>query len=157
MFGADGDSLVKNTTITHNAPLGHGENLDKFEIGEAVYMSGNVFKFNENTRLYETSTDETNCISSLKSRGTAREYLGICCAKLHRGDKNIGQDTIEFASHGDVYFKVDNSDEYEIGDVVLIDKTIMGEDVVITGLIKRMIVGKVTAKINKNYISVFMD
>jgi hypothetical protein len=157
MFGADGDDLVRNTTVTHNSPLAHGETLDKFDIGQAVYMSGNVFKFNEATRLYETTTDETNCISSVKSRGTAREYLGICCGKLHRGDKNIGQDTIEFASHGDVYFQVDDSANYEIGDVLLIDKAILGEDVVITGLIRRMIVGKVTAKVNQSFVPVFMD
>jgi hypothetical protein len=93
----------------------------------------------------------------VKSKGTAREYLGICCGKFHRGDKTIGQDTIEFSSHGDCYFKVNDSANYEIGDIVLIDKTILGEDVILTGLIKRMIVGKVTAKIDKNMIAVFMD
>jgi hypothetical protein len=157
IFGSDADGLVRNTTITHNAPLAHGVSLDDFEIGGCVYMSGSVFKFNEMTRLYETTTDVTDCISSVKSKGTAREYLGICCRKLKRGERNIGQDTVEFSSHGDCYFKVDDADQYEIGDVVLIDRSILGESVIITGLIKRMIVGKVTSKINKKYISVFMD
>jgi hypothetical protein len=157
IFGDDAKMLVKNTTIIHNAPLDEGVMLEEFELGVPVYLSGNVFKFNEGTRLYETSTDATNCISSVKANGGVREYLGICSGVLHRGDKNIGVDTVEFASHGDVYFKVDDSDNYEIGDIVLIDKTILGEDVIITGLIKRMIVGTITAKINKHYVSVFMD
>jgi hypothetical protein len=156
IFGSDADGLVRNTSVTQNALLAHGVNLDDFEIGKPVYMSGSVFKFNEMTRLYETSTDATNCISSVKSKGTPREYLGICCEKLQRGNKNIGEMTVEFATHGDVYFKVDDSASYEIGDIVLIDKTILGEDVILTGLIKRMIAGKVTAKINKSYVSVFM-
>jgi hypothetical protein len=158
MFGSSSNNCtIANTTITHNAPLDDGIGLDEFDIGEPVYLSGNVFRFNEETRLYETTTDATDCISSVKANGGVRDYLGVCCGKYHKGDKNIGQDTIEFASHGDCYFKVDDSDNYCIGDVILIDKTILGEDVVITGMIKRMIVGKITAKINKNILAVFMD
>jgi hypothetical protein len=157
ILGNEVTNAIYNTTITHNAPLGHGETLDKFELGNPVYLTGNVFKFNENTRLYETSTDNTNCISSVKSSGGVREYLGICVVKLHRGERNIGQDTIEFASHGDCYVHVSDSSLYEIGDVILMDKTILGEDVVITGIIRRMIIGKITAKINNDTVAVFMD
>jgi hypothetical protein len=131
--------------------------LEDFDIGVPVFMTGSVFKFDEERRIYQTTTDVTDCISSVKNTGGHREYLGICCAKIPTGMKNIGRDTIEFASHGDCYFKVDNADDYQIGDVVLIDKSILGEDIVITGLIRRMIVGKVAAKISKNIIAIFMD
>jgi hypothetical protein len=157
IFGDDAKVLVKNTTIEHNAPLADGSMLEEFEIGEPVYLSGNVFKFNEETRLYETSTDATDCISSVKASGSIREYLGICSGVFHTGEKNIGQDTIEFSTHGDFYVRVDDSDQYELGDVILIDKSILGEDVVITGLIKRMIIGTITAKINKHYVSVMSN
>jgi hypothetical protein len=158
LFDSSGSSYVFNTTVTHNAPLGHGMNINDFEIGAPVFMTGSVFKFNDIKRIYETTTNVIDCIPSVKNTGGPREYLGICCGKIKRGEmKNIGQDTVEFASHGDVYFKVEDSSGYEIGDVVLIDKTILGEDIVVTGLIRRMIVGKVTARIDKNTLALFMD
>jgi hypothetical protein len=159
LFEGGSASWVQNTTVTHNAPLGHGMTVNDFELGGCVFMTGSVFKFNQQTRLYETTTGVVDCISSVKNSGGAREYLGICCAKIAAGDcgKNIGQDTIEFASHGDCWFKVEDSDDYEVGDVVLIDKSILGENVVITGLVRRMIVGKVCAKINKTTLALFMD
>jgi hypothetical protein len=157
IFGSSTANAVMNTTITHNAPLGHGETLDNFTIGEPVYMTGTVAKFDDIRRTYKRETDATNCISSVKSRGGVREYLGICSGKFRKGERNIGQDTIEFATHGDCYFAVDSADDYEVGDVVLMDKKILGEDVVVTGLIRRMIVGTVTAKINSRMISVLMD
>jgi hypothetical protein len=148
---------VRNTTITHNSPLGHGVELDDFELGGNVYLTGNVFKFNEQSRLYETVTDETNCIPSVKASGGVREWLGICCGKIRRGDKkNIGQDTIEFCSHGDVYVKVADSGNYEIGDILLNDGSILGENIVVTGLVRRMLIGQITAKINKQFVSVMM-
>jgi hypothetical protein len=156
MFGADGDGVIRNTTITHNAPLGHGVKIEDFVIGGNVYLTGNVFKFNEETRLYEAATDETNCIPSVKASGGVRDWLGICCGKLRRGDKNIGQDIVEFATHGDVYVKVTDSGNYEIGDILLNDGSILGENMVITGLVRRMIVGQITAKINKQIVSVMM-
>jgi hypothetical protein len=147
---------IRNTTITHNAPLGHGMTLDHFGVGEPVYMTGSVFKFNEGTRLYDSTTGPTDCISSVKNTGGPREFLGVCCQKVPLGMKNIGQDTFEFATHGDVYVRVEDSTAYEIGDVILMDKSILGEDIVITGLIRRMIIGKVAAKIDGKTLAVFM-
>jgi hypothetical protein len=144
-----------NTTITHNAPIGHGLTLDNFEIGAPVYMTGNVYKFNSLHRIYQTATGTIDCIASVKNTGDARTYLGICCEKKPKSGF-IEEDTIEFATHGDCWVKVSNANDYQIGDTILIDKTILGEDQVITNIIRRMIIGVITAKISNSFVAVML-
>ena len=151
-----------NRTITHNAPL--EETLDKYEIGKPVFMSGNVYKLNEGE--YVEETDNTDCIPSVKTEGTYKEYLGICVKKHKSGesvtvgdivkkDITINQDTIDFATHGDFYFKVSDSWPYEVGDTLLYNGDILNDETPMTNKIQRMIIGVVTAIIDPNTVAIF--
>ncbi|KAH0786394.1 minor tail protein [Histomonas meleagridis] len=154
-----------NTTIIHNAPV--EEDLTQFQIGSPVFLTGNVYALT-NEGKYVTNTSSTDCIPSVKTSGTYKEYLGICVAKHGTGYKaSIGdvikreieilQDTIDFATHGDFYFRVNNTADYEIGDVVLFDGNKLSDDLVITTKILNSIVGKVTGKIDEHLLSIFKE
>ena len=93
----------------------------------------------------------TDCICEVKAEGTVGEYVGICV-----GFKE-DQHTLIFATHGDYYFNVQDSSIYKTGDIVLVDGTILKDDTPITGKIMKMIVGRVTGKINKTTIAVLKD
>ena len=151
-----------NTTITHNAPI--VESLNNYEIGSPVFMSGHVYRYGEGTYVEETTS--TDCISSVKSTGTYKEFLGIVVNKHKSGDKVkigdvmkkdviINQDTIDFATHGDYYFRVDDSSKYKIGDTVLYDGSIVDDDVPITNKIIKSTIGSITGIINEHYVSIF--
>lgn len=155
-----GDKI--NTTITHNAPI--VESLNNYEIGSPVFMSGHVYRYGEGTYVEETTS--TDCISSVKSTGTYKEFLGIVVNKHKSGDKvtigdvvkydvEINQETVDFATHGDYYFRVDDSSKYKIGDTVLYDGSIIDDDVPITNKIIKSTIGSITGIINEHYVSVF--
>lgn len=150
-----------NTTITHNAPI--VESLNNYEIGSPVFMSGHVYRYGEGTYVEETTS--TDCISSVKSTGTYKEFLGIVVNKHKNGDKvtigdvvkydvEINQETVDFATHGDYYFRVDDSSKYKIGDTVLYDGSIVDDDVPITNKIIKSTIGSITGIINEHYVSV---
>ena len=158
----DDDVNQLNTTITHNAPL--EECLDIFELGCPVFMSGEVYNLKNGNYTKETNT--IDCIPSVKSTGTYKEFLGIVVNKHKSGDKVkigdvmkkdviINQDTIDFATHGDYYFRVDDSSKYKIGDTVLYDGSIVDDDVPITNKIIKSTIGSITGIINEHYVSVF--
>ena len=158
----DDDVNQLNTTITHNAPL--EECLDNFELGCPVFMSGEVYNLKNGNYTKETNT--IDCIPSVKSTGTYKEFLGIVVNKHKSGDKVkigdvmkkdviINQDTIDFATHGDYYFRVDDSSKYKIGDTVLYDGSIVDDDVPITNKIIKSTIGSITGIINEHYVSVF--
>ena len=67
-------------TITHLCPVDESEDINSFVIGTPVYMTGNVYvKDKQNNRWNKSmSTDSIDCISSVKTSGTWKEYLGIC-------------------------------------------------------------------------------
>ena len=67
----------------------------------------------------------------------------------------LNEDTIDFASHGDFYFKVDDSSKYNVGDTVLYDGTVLDDDTVLTAKINSMIIGKVTGIISDHLIAIF--
>ena len=151
-----------NTTITHNAPI--VESLNNYEIGSPVFMSGHVYRYGEGTYVEETTS--TDCISSVKSTGTYKEFLGIVVNKHKNGDKvtigdvvkydvEINQETVDFATHGDYYFRVDDSSKYKIGDTVLYDGSIVDDDIPITNKIIKTTIGSITGIINEHYVSVF--
>ena len=160
-----------NTTITHNAPIAQSasgmaitENIDNYEIGTPVFMSGMVYNLKDN--IYINETTSTDCIPSVKPTGTYKEFLGICVNKHKSGDKVtigdvmkkdviINQDTIDFATHGDYYFKVNDSSKYSIGDTILFDGTIVDDDLSITNKITKSIVGTITGIIDNFMVSVF--
>ena len=158
----DDDINQLNTTITHNAPL--EECLDNFELGCPVFMSGEVYNLKNGNYTKETNT--IDCIPSVKSTGTYKEFLGIVVNKHKSGDKVkigdvmkkdviINQDTIDFATHGDYYFRVDDSSKYKIGDTVLYDGSIVDDDVPISNKIIKSTIGSITGIINEHYVSVF--
>ena len=151
-----------NTTITHNAPI--VESLNNYEIGSPVFMSGHVYMYEGG--IYVEETTSTDCISSVKSTGTYKEFLGIVVNKHKSGDKvtigdvvkydvEINQETVDFATHGDYYFRVDDSSKYKIGDTVLYDGSIVDDDVPITNKIIKSTIGSITGIINEHYVSVF--
>jgi len=148
----DDDVNQLNTTITHNAPL--EECLDIFELGCPVFMSGEVYNLKNGNYTKETNT--IDCIPSVKSTGTYKEFLGIVVNKHKSGDKVkigdvmkkdviINQDTIDFATHS----------KYKIGDTVLYDGSIVDDDVPITNKIIKSTIGSITGIINEHYVSVF--
>ena len=158
----DDDVNQLNTTITHNAPL--EECLDIFELGCPVFMSGEVYNLKNGNYTKETNT--IDCIPSVKSTGTYKEFLGIVVNKHKSGDKVkigdvmkkdviINQDTIDFATHGDYYFRVDDSSKYKTGDAVLYDGSIIDDDIPITNKIIKSTIGSITGIINEHYVSVF--
>ena len=153
-----------NTTITHNAPITEG--LDNYEIGAPVFISGEVYNLKDGK--YTTETTPTDCIPSVKSTGTFKEFIGIVVKKHPSGDKVtvgdvmkcdvvINQDTIDFATHGDFYFKVSDVNNYEIGDIVLFDGNKLDMDLKLTPKITSSIVGKVTGKVGTNMLTIFKE
>ena len=158
----DDDINLLNTTITHNAPL--EESLDNYVIGKPVFISGNVYKLKEGK--YVDRTDTTDCIPSVKTEGKYKEYLGIVVAKHKAGetvtvgdvvkhDVIIGQDTIDFATHGDFYLKVNDSWPYQVGDTVLYNGDIVNDEGPMTNKIQRMIAGVVTAIVDPGTLAIF--
>ena len=158
----DDDINLLNTTITHNAPL--EESLDNYVIGKPVFISGNVYKLKEGK--YVDRTDTTDCIPSVKTEGKYKEYLGIVVAKHKAGetvtvgdvvkhDVIISQDTIDFATHGDFYLKVNDSWPYQVGDTVLYNGDIVNDEEPMTNKIQRMIAGVVTAIVDPGTLAIF--
>ena len=158
----DDDINLLNTTITHNAPL--EESLDNYVIGKPVFISGNVYKLKEGK--YVDRTDTTDCIPSVKTEGKYKEYLGIVVAKHKAGetvtvgdvvkhDVIISQDTIDFATHGDFYLKVNDSWPYQVGDTVLYNGNIVNDEGPMTNKIQRMIAGVVTAIVDPGTLAIF--
>lgn len=159
-----GGNSRMNTTITHNAPI--TESLDNYEIGAPVFISGEVYNLKDGK--YTTETTPTDCIPSVKSTGTFKEFIGIVVKKHPSGDKVtvgdvmkcdvvINQDTIDFATHGDFYFKVSDVNNYEIGDIVLFDGNKVDMDLKLTPKITSSIVGKVTGKVGTNMLTIFKE
>ena len=129
-----------------------------------VFSTGNVYSLQNGKYVNETSP--TNCIPAVKTTGTYKEFIGVCVAKHESGykatigelikqDIEILQDTIDFATHGDFYFRVINTDDYEVGDTILFDGNKLSDDLVITTKILNSIVGKVTGKIDEHLLAVF--
>ncbi|KAK8898634.1 hypothetical protein M9Y10_000926 [Tritrichomonas musculus] len=144
-----------SNTITHYAPIESSLNdINDFIIGAPVYITGNVFKRNDNKWIPSTADDSTDCICSVKTTGTWKEYVGIC---VRIDEKN---NCITFASHGDYYVYVDDSSGYGIGDEVFIDNEdnklkILSGETAITSKIRRMTVGIITSIISKKILAVF--
>ena len=83
--------------------------------------------------------------------GSWKEYVGIIT------NIDVKNNCITFASHGDYLFYVDDSNIYQIGDVVLYDGRIVDEDYAMTLKISQSIAGKITSKINEHFVSLFKE
>ena len=161
--------LLKNTTITHNAPI--NEDVANFQIGSPVFTTGLVYHVEETDNVYKYvpgSVSSIDCITSVKTSGSYRQYLGICTAIHNSGEEitvgdtikstvKLNQDTIDFATHGDFYFRVNDTSEYSVGDIVLFDGNKLDDDLVMTSKITSSIVGKVTGIIDEHLLCVFKD
>ncbi|MBQ4571403.1 MAG: hypothetical protein IJB21_06890, partial [Bacilli bacterium] len=154
-----------NTTIINNAPV--NESIENFQIGSPVFTTGLVYHLSEG-KYVSGSLTSIDCITSVKTSGSYRQYLGICCAIHKTGDiitigdtlkqeVEIKQDTIDFATHGDFYFRVNDSSEYSVGDIVLFDGNKLDDDLIMTAKITSSIVGKVTGIIDEHLLCVFKD
>ena len=154
-----------NTTITHNAPV--NESIENFQIGAPVFTTGLVYHLSEG-KYVSGSLTSIDCITSVKTSGSYRQYLGICCAIHKTGDiitigdtlkqeVEIKQDTVDFATHGDFYFRVNDSSEYSVGDIVLFDGNKLDDELIMTAKITSSIVGKVTGIIDEHLLCVFKD
>ena len=136
-------------TITHEAPF-TGE-ADEYSVGDPVFATGRACKFDMMSNEWTYETGPTDCICEVKPEGTVGEYVGICVGF------NENTKSLIFATGGDYYFNVADSSKYKIGDVILLDGTVLKDEMALTGKIMKMIVGKVTAKINKTTIAVLKD
>ena len=144
-------STQLNTTITHYCPIEAGEDINRYDIGKPVFLSGHVYKYFNDKFVSSTATDTTDCICSVVINGTWKEYVGIVTSI------DIKNKCITFASNGDYLFYVDDSNIYQIGDVVLYDGRIVDEDYAITLKISQSIVGKITAKLNEHFVALFKE
>ena len=152
-------------TITHEAP--YTGDITEYAIGDPVFASGRVCKYipvkdadgNTTGDEWSYTTTAMDCICEVKPEATIGEYVGICVAFVDSNNNyttaaDDNTKSILFATHGDSYFNVADSSKYKTGDVVLLDGSILADDTPITGRITKMIVGKVTGKINKTTIAV---
>ena len=169
------NELQQSMTITHLAPIDEKYSINSFIIGAPVYMTGNVYVKDWVNNIWNESTtsDSIDCIPSVKTNGTWKEYLGICTHILPETNENgvlsHNRGEIKFATHGDYLVKVDDSSTYGIGDTVYIEHMIrdntvsipvlkiLSEDIPLTTKINRMTVGIVTSIIDSKTISVFRE
>ena len=124
----------QSLTITHRAPI--VEPLENYQIGYPVFAHS-----------IQGEVTPTDCIPSVKSSGTYREYLGIIV--------RINEDSIDFATHGDYLFHVNNSANYHIGDILTYDGNIIADDTFINSKILTSIVGKVMGIIDEHTLAMF--
>ena len=121
-----------------------------------------VCKWNVANKEWTYETGPMDCICEVKPEGTIGEYVGICVAFVDNEGKFTNEQnenivSVLFATGGDYYFNVADSSKYKTGDVILLDGTVLKDDTPVTGKIMKMIVGKITAKINKTTVAVMKD
>jgi hypothetical protein len=136
----------QSLTITHRAPI--VEPLENYQLGRPVFSAG-----------VQGEVSPTDCIPSVKSSGTYREYLGIIVklneATLGDEEHDPTPASIDFATHGDYLFYVNNSSNYNIGDTLTYDGSIIADDTNINIIILTSIVGKVTGIIDEHTVALF--
>ena len=136
-----------NTTITHYAPV--EESITNYRIGKPVFLSGNVYKQQGNEWISSSANDTTDCICSVKASGTYKEFVGIVT------EIDVENNCLTFATHGDFLFNVDDTAQYQVGDVICYDGTVLKDDDAITLKVQQSIIGKVSTKINENTLAIF--
>ena len=106
---------------------------------------------NRNNEWIPSMNAPTDCICGVKTTGTWKEYVGI----VTNVDKV--NNMVEFATHGDFYFTVDDSSKFKIGDTILFDGRILNDDMIINNKMLRMVVGVISAKIDDTTLAIFRD
>ena len=174
-----------NKTITHNALI-YG-NIENYHIGEPVFLLENQVYYLQsiNNNLYKYTEinkdnylkNSINQVPKLTNKNNGK-FIGIITAiypantplKINEFNSyiKIDNDTIDFTTHGDYIFKVNNNTiehqstsggnkVYEIGDEILYDGRIIDPDQSLTRKLENMIIGKITyiPEDNTDYVSVF--
>ena len=139
---------VVSQTVTHDTVP--EEDIANFHIGKPVYLSGNVY-MNRGGSWVLSNGSPTDCICGVKTSGTYKEYVGIIT------NVDTKNNIVEFATHGDFYFTVDDSSKYKIGDAILYDGSIVSEDSAVSYKMLRMRVGVVSGIVDGNTIAIFRD
>ena len=150
-----------NTTIEHLTVSD-----DDLQIGDVVEMSGDIIinDYSEEGFLkFIVNPSETSpydvCPKIKKCTTQTKKYCGVVTRIYEIGDDLDGlrfqQKCYKFASHGDCMLKVNDSSIYHVGDTVLSDLSILGDDSMITNLKISCTVGKVSKIINQNYLAIF--
>ena len=91
---------VVSQTVTHDTVP--EEDINKYQIGRPVFLSGSAY-MNRNNSWIPSQNAPTDCICGVKTTGTWKEYVGV----VTNVDKE--NNMVEFATHGDFYFTVDDS------------------------------------------------
>ena len=147
-------------TITHEAPF--TGDVSEYSIGDPVFASGRVCQWDGVKSEWTYETNAMDCICEVKPEGTVGEYVGICVAFVddenhYAAEPSANTKSLIFATHGDYYFNVADSSKYKIGDIILLDGSVLKDDMALTGKVMKMIVGKITGKINKTTVAVLKD
>ena len=181
-----------NKTILHNTLI-YG-NIENYQVGQPVFIKDNktytlqrksndgkypVYEYIEiNDNNYVNNP--INQIPMITNENNSK-FIGVITAiypngmllKINDITSNyikINNDTIDFATHGDYIFKVDNnkinhqttsnnSKVYEVGDEILYDGRIVDPESPLSRKLEKMIIGTITyIPENKNdYVSVFKN
>ena len=160
------NTVQASRTVTHEAPF--TGNVTDYEIGVPAFATGVVKSFDFSTNSWVTTTNSTNCITEVKLEGNSSTFVGIIVGYVTEDGERIYNEhdlnitmksktvrSILFASHGDFYFKVNDSSKYNIGDTVTINGTVVDNEIVLTQDIKNQIIGTCTAKVNDRMIAIF--
>ena len=179
-----------NKTITHNTLI-VGE-LENYQVGQPVFIKDNktyTLQRKSNDGKYPVyeyveikgSNYVNNPINQIPiiTNENNSKFIGVITAiypantplKINEITSNyikINNDTIDFATHGDYIFKVDNNTAehqttsgnmklYEIGDEIMYDGRIIDPEHPLTRKLEKMIVGTITCipEDNTDYVSVF--
>ena len=160
------NTVQVSRTVTHEAPF--TGNIIDYEIGVPVFATGVVKSYDFSTNSWVTTTNSTNCITEVKLEGDSSTFVGITVGYVAEDGERIYNNhdlnvtiksktirSILFASHGDFYFKVNDSSKYNIGDTVMVNGEVIDDETVLTQDIKNQIIGTCTAKVNDGMIAVF--
>lgn len=182
-----------NKTIIHNTLI--DENIDNYQVCQPVFIKNNkTFSLqrksnNDKYPIYEyieinkdnyikNSINQIPMITNEYNTENNYKFIGIITAiypantplKINEITSNyikINNNTIDFATHGDYIFKIQNNIEheitsggsrmYQIGDEILYDGTIIDQNYPITRLQENNSVGIITyiPEDNTDYISIF--
>ena len=160
------NTVQASRTVTHEAPF--TGNVTDYEIGVPAFATGVVKSFDFSTNSWVTTTNSTNCITEVKHKGDSSTFVGIVVGYVTEDGERLYNEhdlgvvmksktirSILFASHGDFYFKVNDSSKYNIGDTITINGEVVDDELVLTQDIKNQIIGTCTAKVNDRMIAVF--
>jgi len=142
------------------------DEFEALEIGQPVFMDGHAYKVVNDEFVRSTKNDSTDCVPGVVSNGDYKTFVGVCVKKYSIGAKvlmgdgvqryvEFKQNCIEFATHGDYVFKVNDTSNMNIGDTLLFDGSVLNDETPINNKINSSIVGVITEIYDSNYLSVF--